>query len=63
MPTKQKVPTFPIFLGSAFIGLIPALVAASGSFHEGAPVFFSVWIAATFVAFSIGWGVSNDKRR
>lgn len=63
MTGKQELRAFPIFLGSAVVGLIPALLAAKGSFHDSGVLFFGIWIPATFITFFVWLGVKTEQSR
>jgi hypothetical protein len=63
MTGKQELRAFPIFLGSAVVGLVPALLAARGSFHDSGVLFFAIWIPATFITFFAWLGVKAEQSR
>ena len=46
MAVKQKVKAFPILIGSAAVGLVIALIAATGSFHDSG-LGLSPWLTQT----------------
>jgi len=62
MAVKQKVKAFPILIGSAAVGLVIALIAATGSFHDSGRLFFVIWIAVTFIVFIIWFGAKTNAK-